>query len=327
MPKISVVVPIYNTQEYLVRCIESVLNQTFKDIEIILVNDGSTDESGIICNQYSEKYKNVKVIHKLNGGLSDARNEGIKVATGDYIGFVDSDDIIEKEMYKVLYSLCIQYNADISTCLFESIEYGKKSNKTYSNKVSIFTNKEAVKNTYEGTISGYSVCNKLYKRELLNEIKFPKGRIYEDASILYKLYMNSNRVVYIESALYKYVRREGSITKSMFSDKRFDIVSMFEEKYNYMSINYPEMCEKIKSMYYISLRNIIIDIVNENSIKENYKSIKRVSEIIRSELMYILKNTLISRQHKILAIILAYFPKMSIRLYRIRIDNIDNLNA
>lgn len=316
MPKISIIVPVYNVQNYLDSCIQSILNQTFKDFEVILVNDGSTDKSGAICNEYSKKYSKVKVIHKQNGGQGDARNEGIKIAKGDYIGFVDSDDVIEDSMYEILYNMCIKNDADVSTCLLTSIEEGITNNKIYSGKISIYSNKEAIKETYNGGISGYSPCNKLYNRILFENIKFPVGRIYEDASVLYKLYMNSNKIIFIESALYKYMRREGSTTNRPVSHKRFDIVDMFEEKYDFMEQNYPEMCEKIKSMYYISLRNIIVDIVNEGNVFKKYKYINKSSKLIRQNLKHILNNKLISKKHKVLAIALSYTPILPVCIYK-----------
>lgn len=317
MPKISIIVPVYNVEKYLERCINSILNQVFTDLELILINDGSTDNSGIICDRYSKIDNRVKVIHKDNGGQADARNIGINFSKGDYIGFVDSDDEIDRYMYKILYDMSIKYSADISTCKLETIEEGKEVNRIYTESVTIYTNKEAIKVTYDGGLSGYSPCNKLYKRRLFENIKFPVGRIYEDASVLYKLYMNSNKVVFIDKALYKYIRREGSTTNRPFSDKRLDIVHMFNEKYEYMVKYYPEMCDQIKSMYYDSLRNIIVDIVNEGTVIKNYKSINRVSSIIKEELNCINKNSLINSNHKILAKLLAYCPFIPIVGYRL----------
>lgn len=318
-PKISIIVPVYNVELYINKCINTILNQTFKNFELILIDDGSTDNSGEICDEYLEIDERVRVIHKENTGLSDARNVGINIAKGDYIGFVDSDDTINPKMYEILYNLCQEHNADISTCLIRTIDINKerRNNKEYTNKVYIYSNKYAIKETYDGGISGYSSCNKLYRSYLFEDIKFPKGRIYEDASILYKLYMKSNKVVFIDKALYNYIHREGSITRSRFSKKRFDIIEMYNEKYEFMCNNYPEMCEKIKSMYYESLRNIIIDIVIENSTTKNYKYIRDVSRYIRRELKYILNNSLVSIQHKIWAILLAFFPCICILRYKI----------
>lgn len=325
MPKISIIVPVYNVECYVEDCIKSILNQTFKDFELILVNDGSTDKSRYICEKYAQKDNRIKVINKANGGQADARNVGINLAMGKYVGFIDSDDTIDSTMFETLYNLCEYNDADISTCRLKLIKMddNEKYDKQYTNSIQLLTNKEAIKLTYDGKLSGYSPCNKLYKSELFNEIKFPKGRIYEDASVLYKLYMKSNRIVFIDKPLYNYIRRVGSTTNRPFSQSRLDIVDMFKEKYDFMNDNYPEMCEKIKSMYYDSLRNIIVDIVNENTVEKNYSSIKIVSKTIRKELKHILNNNLITNGHKVLAIILAYTPIIAIRLYKIKIRKID----
>ena len=317
MPKISIIVPVYNVEKYLERCIDSILNQTFKDIEIILIDDGSTDKSGLICDMYAKKDERIIVIHKVNGGQSEARNLGIEMAKGEFIGFVDGDDEIESDMYDVLYNIVIENNADISTGRTLLIKDGNELKQELTNKIRIYSNKEAIEVTYNGGLSGYSPCNKLYKHSLFEKNKFPKGRIYEDASVLYKLYMNSKKIVFIDKYIYTYIRREGSTTNSPFSEKRFDIVDMFNEKYEYMEIHYPEMCKKIKSLYYISLRNIIVDIVNESTVIKNYKSIKKVSKIIREELIFICDNELISNRHKQLAKVLAYFPILPVIGYKI----------
>lgn len=317
MPKISIIVPIYNVDKYLERCIDSILNQKFNDFEVILVNDGSTDKSGIICDMYAKQDNRVIVKHKNNGGQSDARNLGIKIAKGEFIGFVDGDDMIEYDMYDTLYSLIKEHDADIATGRTLTVKSKDSVKIELTNKVKVYSNKEAIKVTYDGGLSGYSPCNKLYRKALFDNVEFPIGRIYEDASILYKLYMNSEKIVFIDKYIYRYIRRNGSTTNTDFSEKRFDIVDMYNDKYKYMSIYYPEMCDKVKSMYYDSLRNIIVDIVNEGSVRKNYKSIKKASNYIKQELNYIYENNTIRKQHKVLATMIAYFPILPIIAYKI----------
>jgi glycosyltransferase involved in cell wall biosynthesis len=235
MPTISIIVPIYNVEQYLHKCIDSILSQTFKDFELILVDDGSPDNCGEICDEYAAKDKRVKVIHKANGGLSDARNAGLNIVKGDYIGFVDSDDWIESNMYEVLLKLCINNKADVSTCL---VNFQNNRNEIEVNKsnVSIFDSKTAIYLLYEGKLNGFSTWNKLYKKEIFNDLKFPKGRIYEDAAIMYRVFDVANYIAYINYPLYNYNYREGSITKSNFSEKRFDVVHNYYETYSFMNI-------------------------------------------------------------------------------------------
>lgn len=315
MKKVSVIVPIYNVEQYLHKCINSILSQTFKDFELILVDDGSPDDCGNICDYYRQIDDRVIVIHKENGGLSSARNAGLSVATGKYISFVDSDDMIDKEMLNILYRLCEDYNASISSCVIHAID--KDKNISFSQDIMLFNNKEAIELTYDEKLpAGFSVCNKLFRRNLFENINFPVGRIYEDASILYKLYMKANKVVFIDKPLYYYIYRSNSITNSSNWDKRFDIVDLFNEKYEFMNENFPEMCDKVQALYYDNLRKIIVDIVNSGKEKENYRYIRKTSKLIRNQLFIILKNPCVRIIHKFLALIIAYTPRLAIMYYR-----------
>ena len=315
MPKVSIIVPIYNTEKYLQKCIESICNQTLRDIEIILVNDGSTDGSSEICEKYKLQDNRIIVIHKENNGLSSARNTGLDIAKGEYIGFVDSDDFIDKDMYKILYELCTNYDCEIASSIYTTIKDFNDIDVIRSENISIYDNKEAVKKLYTENIFGYSVCNKLFKRQLFEGEKFPIGRIYEDASLIYKIFAKSKQIIFIDRVLYYYIYRENSITTSKVTAKRFDVDILFKEIYSFMRQNYPEMCNLIKSMHYNSLRNIVVDIVNEKTYIKNYRYINRASKLIRKELKAILNNELVSKKHKLLAIVISYIPFISIVYY------------
>jgi glycosyltransferase involved in cell wall biosynthesis len=320
LPKISIIVPIYNIERHVEQCIASIISQTITDLEIILVNDGSTDNSGEICDQFASIDKRIRVIHKKNGGLSDARNKGIESAKGDFIGFVDGDDFIEPKMYETLYNLNIKHSADISTCKISTIRNNKTSKeKKYTNKTTIFNSYEAIKFMYGGKLTGYSACNKLYSSKLFEEIKFPNNRIFEDAAIMYKLYDNANKIVQIDWPFYNYVYREQSITHSKFSEKRFDIVKNYCETTEFMKQKYPNMCEMLDVMYYSSLRNMLVDIVNEKNIIRNYPYIKKISQLIKEFRHEILKNKQISRNKKALAHLITWNPLLIVILYRLRI--------
>ena len=234
MVEISIIVPIYNVEKYLKRCIDSILNQTFKEFELILVNDGSTDDCGKICDMYKSKDKRVKVIHKKNGGLSSARNVGLNVAKGKYVAFVDSDDYINKNMYEVLYSNAIKTNADISICNFEYVD--DKSvidiNKDIENyEYLIFNNIEALNKLYlENNIKIVVAWNKLYKKDLFKDLRYTEGRIHEDEFIIHKLLYSSKKIAYINAVLYYYLQRVDSITQSKFNLKKIDIVYALNER-------------------------------------------------------------------------------------------------
>lgn len=317
MPKISIIVPVYNVEQYLKKCIDSILIQTFKNIEVILVNDGSTDNCGEICDEYLSKDPRVRVIHQKNEGLSEARNAGINIAKGEYIGFIDSDDWIEPTMYEILYSLSIKYNADISTCLIKHHGKNQKSNIEKSvNQVQVFNSQEAIERLYNNSLSGFIACNKLYKRNLFEDIKYPKGRVYEDAAVMYRLFDQASKIVFINEQLYNYNHRDQSITRSGFSEKRFDIVLNYFETYSFMEKNYPFMCEKINFIYFSSLRGMLVDIICEKSASRNTENIKKISRNIREVNNTILKNNIIPYKHKMLAQLLAWFPNVGLLFYK-----------
>jgi glycosyltransferase involved in cell wall biosynthesis len=323
MPKVSIIVPIYNVERYLRNCIESIMAQSLKDIEIILVNDGSIDNCGKICNEYVKNDKRINVIHKQNGGLSDARNAGIKFAKGDFIGFVDGDDSIDQNMYEVLYNLCIDQNTDISTCLIKSDNINLKNDFLVESNVKVLDSKNAIHELYEGTLSGFSACNKLYKKEIFENILFPIGRVYEDAAVMYLLYDRAKKITFINYPLYNYTPRELSITRSGFSVKRFDVVSNYYETYDFMEKNYPEMCEKLNFIYFQTLKNMIADIIREKNLVDDLNFILRVSKQLRKINKKILSNNILSIREKLFAQIMAWCPKVGYYFCEIRIKQID----
>ena len=193
---ISIIIPIYNVEKYLKKCIESVINQTYKNIEIILINDGSTDGSGKICDEYAIKDKRIKVSHNENGGVAVARNKGIKMSTGDYIVFVDSDDFISNEYCEKMLEAVLRNNADIAICKLHDFLDGEKiqiEETEYSEQV--YNSDEMIENNI--VIGGIFDCmgGKLFSHKLFENVLFPEGRVYEDSSTLYKLYYLSKRAV------------------------------------------------------------------------------------------------------------------------------------
>lgn len=222
MVKISVIVPVYNVEKYLNKCLDSLVNQSLKDIEIIVINDGSPDNSEKIILNYQKKYKNIKYYKKINGGLSDARNYGLKYATGDYISFIDSDDYLDKYMMEKMYNKAISNNLDIVICdsieVYEKKQILKKSNHHYSNN--------DIKNYI---ISPPMVCTRLFKNNLINYLKFKKGIYYEDLNLMPSLAKYTNKIGFIEEGLYYYVQRDNSIMKQKkFNKNLLDIFEVLE---------------------------------------------------------------------------------------------------
>ena len=212
---ISLIIPVYKVEKYLEKCIQSVINQTYENLQIILVDDGSPDNCGKICDEYAKKDHRIEVIHKSNGGLSDARNKGLEIAKGEYIGFVDSDDYIEADMYEVLYNLLKQYNADVSICNFYTVSQGKISIKNADNGINEYNRIEILKEILlDKNIQSYA-WNKLYKKELFDEIKYPIGKKYEDIGTTFYLLEKCNKVVVTGKSEYYYINRQDSIVNNV----------------------------------------------------------------------------------------------------------------
>ena len=240
-PLISVVVPIYKVEEYINKCLDSIINQTYKNLEIILVDDGSPDNCGKICDDYVKKDKRIKVIHKINGGLSDARNKGIEKAKGEYITFIDSDDYIEKEYVELLYKTIIEEDSDIAigshTVLYET---GMELKKATGEKTLLTPKKVLERILYDDNID-YSAWAKLYKIELFKKIKYPKGRLFEDAATTYKLIDSSKKIAINSKSIYNYIIRNNSITNAAFSKKKMDLIISTKEMCNYIKDKYPDL--------------------------------------------------------------------------------------
>jgi glycosyltransferase involved in cell wall biosynthesis len=224
---ISIIVPVYNMEHYLDRCVSSILSQTYKELEIILVDDGSVDNSPKMCDEYALKDNRIKVVHKENGGLSDARNAGLEIAVGDYIGYVDSDDWIEPDMYERMYLACIQNNAELAVCRYFR-EYEDKTVNDGTDRVEVLDRDRLLK-LYITDRDGYmiynSVWSKLFKRELVEGMIFPKGQNSEDIMYTTKAFCKLRNAVYIDACLYHYVidRRDSIMnvadTERMFKDE------------------------------------------------------------------------------------------------------------
>lgn len=211
---ISIIVAVYNIKEYLPRCIDSVLAQTYENLEVILVDDGSTDESGKICDGYAERDKRIQVIHKENGGLSDARNAGLDAAAGTYIGFVDGDDWIEPDMYRAMYEACEREGAQIAACRYKQITGAGVIDASTGNSVSL--SKTEAMEIYvcgdERYLIYNSVWSKLFLAELIRGMRFPVGKNSEDIMFTTRAFCKMERLVYLDTAYYNYVLdREGSI--------------------------------------------------------------------------------------------------------------------
>ena len=241
MCEISIIVPVYKVEKYLKKCVDSILAQTFSDFELILVDDGSPDNSGRICDDYAKKDARVRVVHKQNGGLSSARNAGIEVAKGKYLGFVDSDDYIAEDMYELLYKAIIKEEADLSICGIYDVYEGKDPIIKPTIKKTV-TAEEALLLILQGNIISVHAVNKLYKRELFSTIRYPEGKYHEDSFIIVDLLNQCHKVAIDSEQKYYYYHRLGSINTESFSEKQFEFI---------------EACVKSKIPEYFAFANVI----------------------------------------------------------------------
>lgn len=224
---VSVIIPVYNVEKYLNRCIKSVLGQTYKNLEIILVDDGSTDNSSQICDEYKKIDSRIIVIHKENGGLSDARNAGINKATGKYITFIDSDDSIEKDMIEYLYLLMKKYKTKMSLCCHNIIY--EKRNKVISlgnGKEEVLSSEKCIEKMLYHKDVDTSAWAKLYAKNLFDDISYPKGFLFEDIGTTYKLFIESKYIACGYENKYNYWIRKNSIVTGVFSEKKLDLLKM-----------------------------------------------------------------------------------------------------
>lgn len=251
MPKVSVIIPIYNAELYLAKCLDSLLRQNYQNLEIILIDDGCTDSCPQICNDYEGKDNRIKVIHQKNGGLSAARNAGLKIATGDYISFVDNDDLLSVYFYERLMQVATENNADIVECDFEKFvdveDYNEKNLKP-QNMIDKFDTQSAL-HLLIGDYLQPMVWNKIYQRNVVINLDFPVGKSHEDVFWTYKAFGNAKKIVHLKEVLYFYRQHDQSIMGKKYSLKRLDAVEALEERIFYMKEYFPKLVSLATSVF------------------------------------------------------------------------------
>lgn len=286
-PCISIIVPIYKVEPYLRKCVDSILAQTYQNLEIILVDDGSPDCCGAICDEYAKKDSRIKVIHKKNGGLSDARNAGLAIMTGRYVAFVDSDDWIEPTMYEKLLANLNRFEADVSfggvaDDLEENGQIRTVKVSDYGDGPFAETNVEAMKRYF---LSSWASWDKLYKAELFEGIRFPVGQINEDEAIALHLLDRCQRVCYINEVFYHYIKRvnSGSITMAPFTVKDLAWKNNCAANLQFVRDKYPELEQDAAKRYRSSLMWHITKISILDDCSMYFQEIKEIMTELRSE--------------------------------------------
>lgn len=310
MPKISIIVPVFNVQAYIHRCIDSILKQTFSDFELILVDDGSSDFSGMICDEYANNDSRICVIHKINGGLSDARNVGIDHARGQYLAFVDGDDYIADDMYEILINALERTNADLAICGIYDV-YGEK--KPHEKPVihKVLNRESATKFILEGNIISVHAVNKLYKRKIFNKLRYPVGKYHEDSYVILDILKQCQSVVVDSVQKYFYVHREGSINTETFSPKQFDFINAWtlnEEKL----INSSRQLRHAAHQRVCFAHFLVLDkMIQGHATKQYEGQAKEIVSYLRKNFLFIMKDHIFTKSRKISLIFLI----LNINLY------------
>ena len=286
-PLISIIIPVYKVEKYLEKCIKSVLDQTYKNLQIILVDDGSPDNCGNICDNYAKIDNRIEVIHKANGGLSEARNVGLKVARGEYIGFVDSDDYVSNEMFENLYNTLISNDVDVSICNFYTVINNKNIIKNADNGVEIYNKLEILKEILlDKKIQSYA-WNKLYKRELFKDIEYPVGKKFEDIGTTFYILEKCNKIAVSGSPEYYYITRGDSIVNNNTEGTVIDYISLISDRYDYIDKKYKEL--KKYNDFYIT-KTLITAYTDEYHLKNNSEEFLKILNNFFNKVKDIFKN-------------------------------------
>lgn len=310
---ISIIVPVYNVETYLEKCVNSIINQTYKNLEVILIDDGSTDSSGIICDEIARKDSRIKVIHKKNFGVSAARNLGLDNANGEYIGFVDSDDWIEPNMYELLYREIEENNSDIAICdVFLEKEF-IEVHKVISQNKNIFNKDEIFEMLLDN--NGFNwLCNKLFKKDLFNDVRIdPRIHMGEDILCVCQCISKGSTFTYISEPLYHYLIREDSACNDKFNIKKVTNIDAYKKILNIYSYNSPINLWKAINSYILS--NILVSNWMISSGKYDRNLIKQINNNINNILKE--KDKKITNNIKIKILLFKINPQLLYRITKI----------
>ena len=292
----SIIVPVYNSAATLQKCLDSILNQTFENYEVILINDGSTDASWNICQQYKSKDERFIILNQENSGPSQARNCGLEIANGDWICFVDSDDWISPKMYEIMLKHLKEKNADICACGIMTVYPDRKCP---MNIQSVIGGAEKIFSLlYDDAAYPVSAWNKLYKRDCWKELRFPLGKICEDAFTTYKLIDKANLIVQITDPLYFYRIRKDSIMTATFSHNRMDEEEAWRCNYEFISEHYPLLANKAFD-FYLQRVNKLIHTIPSSEKNKFEKEYTFLYKILRNNIKYLLFSSRLNLKYRI----------------------------
>lgn len=305
---VSVIVPVYKAEKFLHKCVDSILSQTLKNIELILVNDGSPDDSLEICKEYEKKDSRVKVINKENGGAASARNAGLNIASGEYIGFVDSDDYIDKDMYETLYNIAEEFSLKTVDSIINE--------KEQEEKLIHQTGEEAIKELLLWT-GNSSLCTRIFHKDIFKERRLPEGRKVEDFIFLINLHHELKENNIYTKSFYNVVSHEGSVTRSGFNSVFIDLLYQADKAEEVIKNNYPKL---LNAAYFFKMYCIYLFFVNidKSSIKNYKEKCCELKNFLKANLFKTFKNKYLTKQHKLILLLTLINIRLPNMLYSLK---------
>ena len=294
MPIISIIVPIYKVEKYILKCLESIRNQTFTNFEAILVDDGSPDNCGKICEDFAAKDSRFKVIHQANGGIGNARKNGMNIASGKYLGFVDPDDHIAKDMYEKLYKEAVGTKADIVICGHFRIEQEKLIPRTSCEGNRVLTREESMKKLADGSLKSY-LWNKLYRKELFEEVKFNNRNNFEDLAVLHELFHQAKKIAYLHECLYYYFINPNGVVVNLTAKKEYDHFIGWHRRMIFLQQHYPDSVE----LTYDSLINFGARAYWLCKYRRKKELCRKVRELLKTEAAKLLNSRSVRTKNKV----------------------------
>lgn len=310
-PLISVIIPVYRVEQYLDRCLTSVREQTYRHLEILLIDDGSDDRSGEMCDEYARQDERIRVFHKTNGGIADTRNYGYQVSQGEYILYIDSDDYVDTDMIETLYQLMIEHNADMATCGVYNCYVDKIVPQCETLETGCVDGETAFGYVLEGKKIPGTLCNKLIPSAAIADIRFPIGRLYEDAFFTADLMPLFHRVAYTTAPKYYYFHRAGSITTSRFKTRDMDVIAAYDKTKKIVDEQFPAL-SRLAQFRYDWAHFVVLD---RMLAREDYKTIPELPEVVRylkQHAFSIARNGCFTKARRIAALVL----RCSLSLYQ-----------
>lgn len=295
---VSIVVPVYNVENYIEKCVDSIIQQSFKNIEIILVDDGSTDRSGDICERLKRKDSRIVVLHKKNGGLSDARNMGIDYAKGEWITFVDSDDYVSDNYVQYLMELNQKYGTDISIASYTYISNNKSIDHSNGEEVKMEP-QEAIRRMLLDDGFDMGAWSKMYRTKFFKQIHFPVGKLFEDSFTTYQIFAEANSISFGSKSIYYYVNRFNSTVNGSFNEKKFDLIEMNKKTELFIKNKFPEIAPEAHRRVIWAYFSTLNQVIMSHNLKVVEKYAGTLVEYILGEKNFILKEKFVPKRDKL----------------------------